>query len=56
MIKDSKDYTHYSKKNWFMIHNETKSFYILCDKSFNEKIGAQSHSSLMYHMTLDAEN
>jgi len=53
MTKDSKDYTHYSKKNRFMKHNGTESFCVLCDRTFNGKRGAQSHSSKIHNMTLD---
>jgi len=53
MTKDSKDYTHYSKKNRFMKHNGTESFCVLCDRTFDGKRGAQSHSSKIHNMTLD---
>jgi hypothetical protein len=53
MTKDSKDYTHYSKKNLFMKHDGAESFCVLCDRTFNGKRGAQSHSSKIHNMTLD---
>ena len=53
MTKDSKDYTHYSKKNRFMKHDGAESFCVLCDRTFNGKRGAQSHSSKIHNMTLD---
>ena len=53
MTKDSKDYTHYSKKNLFMKHDGAESFCVLCGRTFNGKRGAQSHSSKIHNMTLD---
>ena len=53
MTKDSKDYTHYSKKNLFMKHDGAESFCVLCDRTFNGKRGAQVHSSKIHNMTLD---
>ena len=53
MTKDSKDYTHYSKKNRFMKHDGAESFCVLCDRTFNGKRGAQVHSSKIHNMTLD---
>ena len=53
MTKDPKDYTHYSKKNLFMKHDGAESFCVLCDRTFNGKRGAQSHSSKIHNMTLD---
>jgi hypothetical protein len=53
MTKDSKDYTHYSKKNLFMKHDGAESFCVLCDRTFNGKVGAQVHSSKIHNMTLD---
>ena len=36
-----------------MKHNGTESFCVLCDRTFDGKRGAQSHSSKIHNMTLD---
>ena len=50
-----KDFKFYSENNPYMMYCDKKSYCTLCKKIFKGKPGAQSHSSIIHHITLDGK-
>ena len=48
-----KKYVYYSKKNPYMKYYKNDSYCVSCEGHYIGKAGAQPHSSIIHHMTLD---